>query len=64
MTRGMTALGAASAVCGAAPLGLLGCDSWKVASPTHMGIMQSRYEGSFSAIPSRNAFASIVELTR
>jgi hypothetical protein len=27
--------------------------AWKVASLIHMGIMQSRYEGSFSSAPSR-----------
>jgi hypothetical protein len=45
------ALGAASAVCGVAPLGISAAYAWKVASLIHMGIMQSRYEGSFSSAP-------------
>jgi hypothetical protein len=31
------------------PLGFSVADAWKVASTIHMGIMQSRYEGSFSS---------------
>jgi hypothetical protein len=45
---GAKPLGAASAVW-CRPLGFSVADAWKVASTIHMGIMQSRYEGSFSS---------------
>jgi hypothetical protein len=49
--------GAASAVCGAAGLGAsrlrMLSRRWKTASPIEMGIMRSRYEGSFSPTSSR-----------
>ena len=45
------------------PLGFLAADACKVASPIHMGIMQSRYEGSILVAPTRrfvrlNAFTN------
>ena len=53
---GTMPLAAASAVCsatlGASRLRML-LRRWKMASPIHMGIMRSRYEGSFSPTPSR-----------
>ena len=30
---------------------------WRMVSPTHMGIMRSRYEGSFSATRHAGSFA-------
>jgi len=38
---------------GARPVRFAAAYAWKVASLIHMGIMQSRYEGSFSSAPSR-----------
>ena len=39
------------------PLVFSAADAWKVASPTHMGIMHSRYEGSFSPPRPAGSFA-------
>jgi hypothetical protein len=39
------------------PLGVSAADAWKVASPIHMGIMHSRYEGSFSSPRPAGSFA-------
>jgi len=38
---------------GARPVRFAAAYAWKVASLIHMGIMQSRYEGSFSSAPPR-----------
>jgi len=54
---GARPLGAASAVYGAAPWAFSAADAWKVASPTHMGIMHLRYEGSFSLPRPAGSFA-------
>jgi hypothetical protein len=39
------------------PSGFSAADAWKVASPIHMGIMHSRYEGSFSSPRPADSFA-------
>ena len=39
------------------PSGFSAADAWKVASPIHMGIMHSRYEGSFSSPRPGDSFA-------
>jgi hypothetical protein len=52
-SAGTTPHGAASAARSAAPWGFSAADARKVVAPMHMGIMQSRYQGSFSSAPSR-----------
>jgi hypothetical protein len=39
------------------PLGFSDADAWKVASPIHMGITHSRYEGSLSSPRPAGSFA-------
>ena len=39
------------------PWGFSAADAWRVVSPIHMGIMHSRYEGSFSSPRPAGSFA-------